>query len=122
MMSLGQQVRRALDAPEPAVDGFGDDPGGRGLGQPGHALDQDVPAGEQADQQRFAQVVLSDDLGGERFGDGPDDAPCLVGVAAVGLYSGCGHASSRTDLGKSWQGVPGPERLNTVPRRSVNFP
>ena len=51
----GQQVRRALDALKAAVDGFGDDAGGGGLGQAGNALDQEVPAGEQADQQRFAQ-------------------------------------------------------------------
>ena len=77
-----QQVRRALDALEAAVDGFGDDAGGRRLGQPGNALDQDVPAGQQADQQRLAQILLSDDLRRERIADRADDALRLGDVLA----------------------------------------
>ena len=48
----------------------------RVLARPGHALDQDVAAGQEADQQPLDQVVLADDdppdlgldlLQGERF-------------------------------------------------------
>ena len=63
-----------MDALKSAVDGLGDDAGGRRLGQPRNALDQDVPACEQTDQQRLAQVLLTDHLRRERIADGADDA------------------------------------------------
>jgi hypothetical protein len=57
----------------------------RAHGQPRNALDEDVPAGEQADQQRLPQILLADHLGGERVRDGADDALGLGDVASVGL-------------------------------------
>ena len=44
----GEQVGGELDPPEGEVEGLGQGPDGPGLGQAGHALDQDVPAGQQA--------------------------------------------------------------------------
>ena len=54
------------------------------LARPGHALDQDVAAGEQPDQQRFAQVVLPDHLGGERRRHRVDGAVKPVQSGLVG--------------------------------------
>ena len=57
----GQQVRRELDALERRVDRLGERSHRERLGQPGHALEQHVAAGEQADQQPVDHVVLADD-------------------------------------------------------------
>ncbi len=39
------------------------------LGEAGHALEQDVAAGEQADQQAVDQVALADDDGADLFAE-----------------------------------------------------
>ena len=63
-----QQVRRELNAVELAMDRRRQRLDGRGLGQAGHALEQDVPAGEQRDQQPRQHHVLPDqDLANLRF-------------------------------------------------------
>ena len=69
-----QQVRCALDAVKSAVNGLGDHPGGRGLGEPRNAFNQNVPTGQQADQQRLAKVLLADHLRREGIADRSDDA------------------------------------------------
>ena len=47
------------------------------LARPGNALDEDVAAGEQTDQQRLAQILLPDHLRRERIGHRADDALCV---------------------------------------------
>ncbi len=59
----GQQIGCALDSPEAPVDGFGNHPRGRRLGQAGNAFDEQVPAGQQRDQHRLAEMVLADHPG-----------------------------------------------------------
>ena len=90
-MSLGSRsgvhwMRRKL-----AVDRLGDDPRRGGLGQPGHALDQQVAAGEQADQHRLAEMLLPDHLRRERRRrPRPRCAalrPCRAGRAEIVLRS-----------------------------------
>ena len=34
---------------------------GKGFGQAGHAFEQDVAVGQQADDQAFDQIILADD-------------------------------------------------------------
>ena len=66
-----QQVGRELDAVELAMDRGRQRLDGRGLGQPGDALEQDVPAGQQRDQEPRKHLVLPDqdlaDLGLDPF-------------------------------------------------------
>ena len=57
----GQQVGGELDALEVDRERLGQGLDGERLGEAGHALDQHVAAGEQADQQAVEQVVLADD-------------------------------------------------------------
>ena len=56
-----QEVGGELDAGEGAAHGDGEGLHGQGLGQTGHALEQQVPAGEQADQEALDHAVLADD-------------------------------------------------------------
>ena len=56
-----QQIGGALDAGELPVDGIGQGRGGRRLRQTRDALEQQVSAGQQTDEQRFAQTLLTDD-------------------------------------------------------------
>ena len=55
------EVGRELDALELAADRLGQGLDRHGLGQAGHALDEDVAAREQRDDQPLQQVVLADD-------------------------------------------------------------
>ena len=64
----GQEVGRELDALERRVDGLGERPHGERLGEPRHAFEQHVAAGEQADEQAFDHVVLADDAARDLFG------------------------------------------------------
>ncbi len=56
-----QEIRRKLDPPAVAVDRGRQAPHRQGLGQPGQALEQQVPVGEEADQEPFEQHLLSHD-------------------------------------------------------------
>ena len=56
-----QEVGRELDAGEAGVDDLGERADRQGLGQPGHALEQDVAAGEQPDEEPLHHRVLSHD-------------------------------------------------------------
>ena len=56
-----QQVRRELDPLMRGVQRLGERGHREGLGDPGHAFDQHVTVGEQADQQPFQHVALADD-------------------------------------------------------------
>jgi hypothetical protein len=57
----GHQVWRELDALEMRLQAAGQSFDGRGLGQAGKALDQDMPARQQADDQAVEQARLADD-------------------------------------------------------------
>ncbi len=57
----GHEVGRELDAPEAAAEHGGERLDGERLGQPGHALEQHVAAGEQRDEQALEHRVLADD-------------------------------------------------------------
>ncbi len=55
-----QQVRRELDAVKVALEMVGQGLDGCGLGQPGGAFHQQVPIGQQGDQQPIHQRFLTD--------------------------------------------------------------
>jgi hypothetical protein len=56
----GQEIGRELDALEFGFNGRGQGFDGQGLGQAGHAFDQDVPVGQQADKQTLHHGHLAD--------------------------------------------------------------
>ena len=55
------EVGRELDALEAAAEDVGDGLDGQRLREAGHALDQEVPAGEQADEDALEHLVLPGD-------------------------------------------------------------
>ncbi len=55
----GQQVRRELDAAEARLHRRREGADGKRLGQTGHAFEQHVAVGEQADQQALDQLFLA---------------------------------------------------------------
>ncbi len=55
------EVGRELDAPERPAEDLGERLHGQGLGEAGHALDQDVSAGEQRHEDALEHPLLSDD-------------------------------------------------------------
>jgi hypothetical protein len=57
----GQHVRRELQAREFHVDAGGQRFHGEGFGQAGHAFEQHVAVGQQADDQPLGQIILADD-------------------------------------------------------------
>jgi hypothetical protein len=57
----GHQIGGELDAAEGAADHLGQRLDRHRLGQAGHALEQDVAAGQQGDQQPLQQAVLAHD-------------------------------------------------------------
>ena len=70
------QVGRELDAVELERQRIGQRADHQRLGQPRHADQQAVPAGEQGDQQLLDHLLLAD-----------DDLAQLVGDAAIGSLS-----------------------------------
>ena len=56
-----QEVRCELDSAERQIKGLRQGADGPGLGEPGHALDQDVAAGQERDDQAFQERSLADD-------------------------------------------------------------
>ena len=57
----GQHVRRELQAREFDVHAVGQRFHGKRFGQAGHAFEQDVAVGQQADDQPLGQIILADD-------------------------------------------------------------
>ena len=57
----GNEVGRELDALELAADRLGERLHGHGLGEPGHALDEEVAARQERDDHPLEQGVLADD-------------------------------------------------------------
>ena len=84
-----KQVDGELDAGEMEVDRLGEDRDQQGLGQPGHALKQQVAAGEQGDQQPLDDHVLADDHGPHALADRADELERLSGnLPRTGLARG----------------------------------
>ena len=57
----GEQVGGELDPGEGGVEPPGQRPDGEGLGEARHALEQEVPVGEEADDEALHEGVLADD-------------------------------------------------------------
>ena len=84
----GQQVRRELHAREPGVDALGDRLDQQRLGQPGHALQQDVPVGHEGHEHPVHEGVLADyDLAD--LGNQPTEKGCALLDLFVHLPDGC---------------------------------
>ena len=93
-MSAGQQVGRELDAVKGGMDGGGQGADAHGLGQTGHAFEQDVAVGQQPDQQPVHQLLLADDDPADLRAEPAD--PASRGLHL--LVQRCAHDS--TNLGK----------------------
>ena len=61
MMSVGTRSGRELDARERPADHLREGLYGQRLGDAGHALEQHVSLGQQADQHPLDELVLADD-------------------------------------------------------------
>ena len=92
-----QQVGSELDARETGPHAFGDALGEQRLRDPGHALDEQVAAGEQADQHPLHDSLLPDhdpaELGGQAAREGRTDLRNVRGELAG--FSGAWHASRK---------------------------
>ena len=84
--SLQSVVRGELNAREPRLDGAGQRLQREGLGETGDALEQDVPVGEQGDEEAVDQIGLADedaaDLVSQRLQ--PGDRARRLGVWDMG--------------------------------------
>ena len=83
------QVGRELDALELPADRLGQRLDGHRLGQAGHALDEDVAAREQGDDQPLQQCVLADD----ELLDLVDDVLHRQRTGHAGVTNGLGELS-----------------------------
>ena len=118
------QVRGELDALERPAEDLGEGLDGQGLGQTGHALEEEVAAGQEADEDSLEHLVLADDdppdLEHDRFGGGP-------GVARIGQRVQVGGGRGRLGrIGHRWglrfgRGTARAPRGGSVPRRSRRF-
>jgi hypothetical protein len=81
-----QQVRRELNAREACRDRLGERADRERLRQPGHALEQDVAAGEKADEQTVDHVFLSDDAQRDLAADVLDQAASALDEACVAIW------------------------------------
>ena len=88
----GHEVRRELDAFERPVEDVGQRLDRQGLGESGHALEQQMAAGEERDEDPLEHGVLAD-----------DDAPDLVedGFARRARVGGRLRRSSRIDRSRN---------------------
>ncbi len=75
----GEQVDGELDPGELEVDRLGERRDQQGLGQARHALEQQVPAGEQCDQEPLDHHVLADHDRPDALAHLPDEFECLGG-------------------------------------------
>ena len=100
------EVRGELDAPELRVERVGEGPDRQGLGEARHALEEQVPAGQECDEHALEHRVLADD-------DTPDLEEdsfrgfARIGVVVAGERAGSkgrfGHVTSSTrGRGRSW--------------------
>ena len=85
----GQQVDGELDAGEGEVDRLGQARDEQRLGQPRHALEQQVAAGEQRDQDALDDDVLPDDDGADPRADAVEESDDRIrGCGTVGRIGG----------------------------------
>ena len=75
----GEQVDGELDPGELEVDRLRERRDQEGLGQARHALEQQVPAGEQRDQESLDDHVLADDDRPHALAHLPDEFECFGG-------------------------------------------
>ena len=87
------QVGRELDAVEPQVDRLGELLDEQRLGQPGHAAQQAVPAGEKRDQDLADDALLADDRLAELAFEPPGDLGHALERRAAAALSQSGHQS-----------------------------
>src|SRR5262249_28436505 len=107
----GQHVGRELDARERAVERVGERADDQRLGEPGDPLEQDVAAGDEAEQEAAQHLGLTDqdlaDLGLE------------IGEASLELGDIFGEAIRHGFPGGGWW-APGPGALSpTRPPRGI---
>ena len=95
----GHEVGRELDAVEGAAEHVGERPHGQRLGEPGHALEQHVTAGQQRDEHALEHRVLADDDALALPQGRLQGAARLVGDAAVGVRLGGEEVVDRRDVG-----------------------
>ena len=95
----GHEVGRELDAVEGAAEDVGERPHGQRLGEPGHAFEQHVTAGQQRDEHALEHRVLADDDALALPQGRLEGAARLVGDAAVGVGLGGEEVVDRGDVG-----------------------
>ena len=93
------EVGRALDAREARVEAGGERLDGAGLGEARRPLDQDVPAGEDADGEPLDQPLVADEPRRDGFGEACDG---LEGIGDALLVER--HAVLLIDPGRDWHG------------------
>ena len=115
----GHEVGRELDPAERRVERVGEGPDRQRLGQAGHALEQQVAAGQQRDEDPLQHLVLADD-------DAPDlEQDGLGGGAGIGGHrarrarvrptGGFGHDDLRSGpVGAGSAGVVCPSRPTSM--------
>ena len=101
------QVGRELDALEAAAEDVGEGLDGQRLGQAGDALEEDVAAGQEADEDALEHRVLADDDAPDLEEDGFRGRSRVVKVGqgaqvAPGLGRRFGHAVVSAAVGSSW--------------------
>ena len=101
----GEQVDGELDAGEVEVDRLGQGRDQERLGQARHALKQQMPAGEQRDQEPLDDDVLADHDRPDSLAHGPDELERLgrdrtrTGFARLGFNNAHGCECSRWNTG-----------------------
>ncbi len=81
----GNEVGGELHTPEAPADHVGQGPDGQRLGEPRHALEQDVTAAEHRDEDALEHRVLADDDALALPERALEGAPCLGGDVRDGL-------------------------------------
>ena len=88
----GDEVGRELDALEGAAEHLGDGLDRQRLGEAGDALDQQVPAGEQADEHALEHLVLAGDHALDLEDGALDDSRSARPPTALSPWSFTSHS------------------------------
>ncbi len=99
-----KQVGSELDAMEACVDGAGKGTHGEGLGEPRHTLQQDVPVGEQPDDEPLEHRPLADDDLAELRHELAHETALFLDEGG-GRHPGGGGGVGREWFGKSAHGM-----------------
>jgi hypothetical protein len=100
----GQHVRRELQAREFDAEGLRERFHGERLGEAGHAFEEDVAVGEQADDEAFGEIILADDDLAEFVEERPRERAGFLDRFVDGVDS-CVHESFPM-LRDGWTGKP----------------